>query len=122
MKRSDKKTTLALVGVILIVAVFTWLGFSGFNDDVYTTIRPIQQGDTRIQQDIDFRADNITRKYYIHTYIEVYNNGWKKAEEWRDYATADEILDIKAMRKLQAKVTGIKIGKAIRKFHYGKEN
>jgi len=122
MKRSDKKTVLAIVGVILVVAVFIWLGFSGFNDSVYTTITPIEQGDTRVQQSIDFQADNITKKYYIHTRIEVYNSGWKKAEEWHDYARADEIVNIKVMRRLQAEEKAVKIGKAIREFHYGKES
>ena len=130
MKKRNRSTVLAVVGVILVVSVFIWLGFSGFSThnvmnnmvDSIHSAAIIEQGDTRIQQDIDFRADNITRKYYIHTYIEVYNNGWKEAEKWHDYATADEILDIKAMRRIQAEEESVKIGKAIKEFYYGKEN
>lgn len=128
MKKSKKiisktgRFQLALAGVISLVAVFIWLGFTyNFSSDIRTTF-PIEQGDTRIQQRIYYRADNIARKYYIHTYIEVYNNGWEKAEEWRDYAATEEIIDIKAMRRIQAEEESVKIGKAIREFYYGKED
>lgn len=126
MKKSDKKTALALVGVVLVIVVLIWLGFSGFKDDVYTTITPIEQSDTRIQQDIYLKAspyDNEPdKKYYIHTYIEVYNSGWEEAKSWGNYATAEETADIKAKHMKLAEKASVKIGKAIREFYYGKGN
>ena len=122
MKRSNKKTISAVVGVILITALFYWLGYSSFNDDTYTTNIALEQGDTRIQQEIHLGTYSVDKKYYICTYIEVYNDGWKKAKEWHDYVAAEEVIDTKIMRKLQAKEKAAEIGKIIREFHYGKEN
>ena len=122
MKKGDRRTVLAIVGVILIVAVFTWLGFSGFNDSIHS-VPILEQGDTRIQQEIRLGTYSKDNKYYICTYVEVYNwNEWVEAERWHDYATADQIVYVKEMQRELAEKARVEIGKAIREFYYGEGN
>jgi len=121
MKRSDKKTVSAVVGIILVLAVFVWLGFSDFNDEVYTINVALEQGDTRIQQEIHLGTYSVDKQYYICTYIEVYNNGWKEAKRWHDYATADQVIYVKAMQRELAEEASVEIRKAVREFYYGEE-
>jgi len=122
MKRSNKKTISAVVGVILITALFYWLGYSSFNDDTYTTNIALEQGDTRIQQEIHLGTYSVDKKYYICTYIEVYNSGWKEAKRWHDYATVDQVVYVKAMQRKFAEEASVEIRKAVREFYYGKED
>ena len=123
-----KKNTKAISGIIGIMLVIIIAGILTYNysaEVVHPTPYP-KLGDTRIQQYIHFKTPPMqpdsNRRYYIHTYIEVYNGKWEQAESWHNYATADQVVHVKAWQRKFAKEAGVKIGKAIREFHYGKES
>lgn len=117
MKKNIKSILEVIVIAMFIIALALWFA-------PLDSVLPTEQGDTHIQQVIHFKVSfyDPNKDYYIHTYIEVYNNGWEEATGWYDYAAVDEVVDIKVMRKLQAKEEAAKIGKVIREFYYGKES
>jgi hypothetical protein len=120
----DKNIKIRLeVLVIAALIITSTLIFFPFKPaiDATITVRILEQGDTRIQQHIDLRTSPTDKIYYIRTYIEVYNNGWKKAKKWHNYAAANEIADMKAAQRKWAEEARAEIGKAIREFYYGRD-
>ena len=119
-----KKNTKAISGIIGIMLVIIIAGILTYNytaEVVHPTPYP-KLGDTRIHQDIRLGTYSSDKKYYIYTYIEVYNNGWREARRWHDYATADQVVYVKAKQRKFAEEASVEIGKAIREFYYGKES
>jgi len=128
----SKKTNavLAIIGVMIFLAFITGIVQWRINSSSYITACPIiKLGDTRIHQHIRVLhissvevGSEFDRRYWIHTYIEVYNGAWEKVQSWYDYVAADGIAETKAAQRKRAEKVRTGIGKAIREFYHGKED